>query len=294
MAILLLPKFGGAGDSDMQAGIFRILFILTIVFQAGAAWSNWLDYREEHAVVPYGEVKGWRVYAIDHSMSGFLGCGAVKTEPAGPLVLENYQDNWQLVVSTGRSDADRYDGALISFDDRDIDSQFGFEGGHAVSHLTRDEIGFLMQASSLTVAINGEKPLRFNLSGSAAAVLKIRECVDRQGALHSTGAMPTAADYETIYVPSVEACLGGIATETTGDKRKIRFTADRSLDFPFDLYWIDFDGKRQPYSRLAPGQSVDMETYVGHQWVAELDKDACAYAEISPGLKTVIFRYEDF
>ncbi|MEO2038800.1 MAG: hypothetical protein ABGW90_08895, partial [Martelella sp.] len=62
MAILLLTKFGGAGDSDMQAGIFRILFILTIVFQAGAAWSNWLDYREEHAIVPYGEVKGWRVY----------------------------------------------------------------------------------------------------------------------------------------------------------------------------------------------------------------------------------------
>lgn len=278
----------------MQAGIFRILFILTIFFQAGAAWSNWLDYREEHAIVPYGEVKGWRVYAIDHSSDGFLGCGAVKNEPAGPLIVENYQDRWQLVVPTRRSDADRYDGALISFDNRKIDSQFGFEGGHAVSHLTRDEIGFLMQAASLTVAINGEEPLRFDLSGSTAAVLKIRECLDRQGASSVTGAMPAAADNETIYVPSVEACLGGIATETTGATRKVRFTADRTLDFPFDLYWIDFDGKRQPYTRLAPGQSIDMETYVGHQWVAELDDDACAYAEITPSLETVIFKYEDF
>ncbi|MGV0911574.1 VHL beta domain-containing protein [Martelella sp. FOR1707] len=278
----------------MRAVIFRILFILTIVFQAGAAWSNWLDYREEHAIVPYDEVKGWRVYAIDHSMSGFLGCGAVKAEPAGPLVVENYQDKWQLVVPTGRSDADRYDGALISFDDRAIDSQFGFEGGHAVSHLTRDEIGFLMQASSLKVAVNDEKPLRFNLSGSTAAVLKIRECLERRGAPPSAGAMPLAAADATTYVPSVEACLGGIRTDATGATRKIRFTADRSLDFPFDLYWIDFDGKRQPYARLAPGQSIEMESYVGHQWVAELDKDACAYAEITPGLKTVIFRYEDF
>ncbi len=278
----------------MQAGIFRVFFILTIVFQAGAAWPNWLDYREEHAILPYGEVKGWLVYAIDHSSDGFFGCGAVKNEPAGPLIVENYQDRWQLVVPTRRSDADRYDGALISFDGRDIDSQFGFEGGHAVSHLTRDEIGFLMQAASLTVAINDENPLRFNLSGSTAAVLKIRECLEGQGTSLSAGAMPAAADDETIYVPSVEACLGGIATETTGATRKIRFTADRSLDFPFDLYWIDFDGKRQNYGRLVPGQSIDMETYVGHQWVAELDDDACAYAEITPGLKTVIFKYEDF
>jgi len=278
----------------MQAGIFRILFILTIVFQAGAAWPNWLDYREEHAIVPYGEVKGWRVYAIDHSMSGFLGCGAVKAEPAGPLIVENYQDRWQLVVPTRRSDADRYDGALISFDNRKIDSQFGFEGGNAVSDLTRDEVGFLTQSGALTVEINDERPLRFGLSGSAAAVLKIRECLERSGALPSAGPILVARTDDTVYVPSVEACFGGIATETTGATRKIRFTADRSLDFPFDLYWIDFDGKRQPYARLAPGQSIDMETYVGHQWVAELDDDACAYAEITPGLKTVIFKYEDF
>lgn len=278
----------------MKAGIFRSFVIFTVLFQAGAALSNWLDYREEHAIKPYGEVKGWQVYAIDHATDGFLGCGAVKAEPVGPLIVENYQDRWQLVVPTKRSDADRYDGALISFDNRGIDSQFGFEGGNAVSDLTRDEVGFLTQSGALVVEINDERPLRFSLSGSAAAVLKIRECLERRGALPSAGPMPVAKTNDTVYVPSVEACLGGIRTEATGAKRKIRFTADRSLDFPFDLYWIDFDGKQQPYTRLAPGQSVDMETYVGHQWVAELDDDACAYAEITPDLKTVIFRYEDF
>ncbi|WP_180901151.1 VHL beta domain-containing protein [Martelella soudanensis] len=276
----------------MRAGIFRILFIAAIFLQAGTALSGWLDYRAEHAITPYGEVKGWRVYAIDHSTAGFLGCGAVKAEPSGLLVVENYQDRWQLVVPTGRSDAERYDGALISFDDRAIDSQFGFEGGNAVSDLTRDEVGFLMQSSVLTVAINDERPLRFDLAGSTAAVLKITECLERRGALPSTG--PAAGTDDTVYVPSVELCLGGIATETTGAKRNIHFTADRSLDFPFDLYWIDFDGNRKLYTRLAPGQSVNMETYIGHQWVAELDDNACAYAEITPGLKTVIFRYEDF
>ncbi|AJY47705.1 hypothetical protein [Martelella endophytica] len=184
----------------MPGRLFCILMIVVAWSCAGSASAGWLDHREEHRIVPYADVKGWEVYAIGQSYEGFLGCGAIRTEAAGELVIERYMGHWQLVVPTGRSDEDRYDGALV---------------------------------------------------------------------------------------------LYGIRTEFTGARRLVHFEGGTALGFPFDLYWIDPDGAWLLYTRLVPGQGMDMETYVGHQWVARLDDNECAYAEITPRLSTVVFQYED-
>jgi hypothetical protein len=36
---------------------------------------------------------------------------------------------------------------------------------------------------------------------------------------------------------------------------------------PVIVYWLDYDGRRQQYAVLQPGQSYRQQTYVGHPWV---------------------------
>ncbi|WP_377472253.1 VHL beta domain-containing protein [Micromonospora siamensis] len=36
---------------------------------------------------------------------------------------------------------------------------------------------------------------------------------------------------------------------------------------PVVVYWLDYDGRRQPYASLQPGESHRQQTYVGHPWV---------------------------
>jgi hypothetical protein len=33
------------------------------------------------------------------------------------------------------------------------------------------------------------------------------------------------------------------------------------------IYWVDFEGQRQLYSTLEPGEAVDQETYLTHPWL---------------------------
>ena len=47
-----------------------------------------------------------------------------------------------------------------------------------------------------------------------------------------------------------------------------------------DVFWVDGDGKRQPYGRLAAGETHEFHTYVGHVWlVAAKNGDVLAVFE---------------
>ncbi|MGN6554079.1 MAG: DPP IV N-terminal domain-containing protein [Verrucomicrobiota bacterium] len=56
-----------------------------------------------------------------------------------------------------------------------------------------------------------------------------------------------------------------------------------------NLFWIDSEGKRQPYGSLQPGESRSQHTYAGHVWLVTDSDDVVAVfeAERSPGVGVV-------
>ena len=42
-----------------------------------------------------------------------------------------------------------------------------------------------------------------------------------------------------------------------------------------DLYWLNYDGFRVFYSRLAPGQQTTQQTYATHPWVVTTSTGQC-------------------
>ncbi len=71
-----------------------------------------------------------------------------------------------------------------------------------------------------------------------------------------------------------------LVSPTSNIATSITFVFDHSLgtyeDF-VDIYWVEFDGNWKFYKKLYPGQSYTQQTYVGHNWVAKLPSNSCAY-----------------
>jgi hypothetical protein len=44
---------------------------------------------------------------------------------------------------------------------------------------------------------------------------------------------------------------------------------------PVSLFWLNFDGQREHYGNLTPGQSARFDTYVTHPWVVEHESGGC-------------------
>src|SRR5690606_3081178 len=44
---------------------------------------------------------------------------------------------------------------------------------------------------------------------------------------------------------------------------------------PVSLFWINFDGNREHYGDVPPGQSLRLDTYVTHPWVVEHESGGC-------------------
>ncbi len=121
----------------------------------------------------YGTARGWSVHRLK-TPSGPIGCRAI--DPGGQLWVEAVNGDWRLVLPTGRQDV--FDGGVIEVDGAVIDSQFGFEAGKAWTTLSEATLERLNEGSRLSVRINGEGRQTWPLSGSAAAILMLRECRD--------------------------------------------------------------------------------------------------------------------
>lgn len=136
-------------------------------------------------VKPYARVGDWKVTRVTASSGHFNGCRASKRDNKKLLVVERLLDNvpgmspWQLVVRTRQSG--RSGGALVTYDSTAVDSEFMILDGFATRELVPYEVEKFRQSSHLHVIINQGRTRTWSLSGSAAALLKIEECVDRGG-----------------------------------------------------------------------------------------------------------------
>jgi hypothetical protein len=130
---------------------------------------------------PYAEVRGWTVVSMFEPGS-FVGCvGEVKV-PGGALAIAYYYDGWQLWIPGASSET--YVGGGIAVDNQPfMDSQFGFwsGGAGAYANITDQMVTMIGQGSTLRTQIDRNPVVEWPLSGSAAAIGKIQECVDLMG-----------------------------------------------------------------------------------------------------------------
>lgn len=139
----------------------------------------------DEQVAMYMQVKGgWTVYSITHNYNGFIGCRAVRYENGNQLVLELYQNLWQVVVPTNQAGV--FGGGILGVGKVDFDAQFGFQGGFATKQLTSSELGYIKSGNQLGVEINGDFPRHWSLAGSTAAILKVQECYNYSGRAQAT------------------------------------------------------------------------------------------------------------
>ena len=60
---------------------------------------------------------------------------------------------------------------------------------------------------------------------------------------------------------------GQLASNVTSKNEEVTF--QNKTHQAVSLYWVDFDGKPQTYTTIAPEESADVSTYAGHLWIAK-------------------------
>lgn len=232
----------------------------------------------------YGETGGWTVSSA--TVDGKFAYCAGETHAGGQWRLGTDGMQWQLGVpyapSTGEWQGE------YEIDGRRMPASGVAANGWSFMWLGLQELDEVRNGSEIILDI-ARASIDLSLKGTAAVITKIEECLSRQGAGGNASAASTAQSQTDLY-PTFEMCqpAGSVRTERNGPETAVTFRVDNSVPVPVDLFWIDPNGTSHPYGQIAPGQSMQMNTYAGHLWMAT-DGGSCAYQEVEPGTQTITF-----
>ncbi len=97
------------------------------------------------------------------------------------------------------------------------------------------------------------------------ATLRAMACLGLATACISTAAPANAQ----------KRCQGEAALRSLrGDVKTTLIFINRSAS-PVRVNWIDYDGRRKEYARLAPGQRHEQSTFASHPWAVTNDAGDC-------------------
>ena len=65
------------------------------------------------------------------------------------------------------------------------------------------------------------------------------------------------------------------AARSTGDAGASSYTIANRTGETYRVYWLDYDGRRQPWFELTPGASSTQRTYESHAWLVADARDRC-------------------
>lgn len=109
------------------------------------------------------------------------GAGSI-IHPAGFLILQKKTQGGEVRVPAEQTEG--FEGGVFTLDGRLLDAQFGSTPeGAGEAGLDDRFVAALKNDKLLSTKINGAKPVNWPLTGSAAVVTKIEECLSRQGLL---------------------------------------------------------------------------------------------------------------
>ena len=294
---------------SMRSWMVAALGALTMLGMVSASGAGVIN-REESAT-PYDTARGWSVFVIGDGR-GINSCRAVRGSGYDGQLMIDYgyhgvEAGWTVYAVANRTAADDgfgirgaalyFDGTLFS----DAQTGFGVPGTdgasttHAGLNLTSQGLGRFKSAQTMRLDINGEASRTWSLAGSTAATLKVEECARSYGIMAAAPAAPTTSGSQTpqlapaeTFHSAFEICdFSGIRSHD-GPQTSVTFQVAPDLDFPIDLLWINHSGLAENYGRLQPGESMELTTFVGHEWVAE-GGGSCSYQRVYPGLDRVVF-----
>lgn len=246
----------------MKTG-FKIAAALAALVYSGAT-AQAEDYAD------YGTARGWAVQAV--SMDGsFLRCEAMEESTVFMLTLSN--EGWMVTIdalpgtpaeAVGMIDIDRASFPATFYPLSDGRYGAFLDGGMAEA----------IREGSHTVLEVGGQITEGPLTGSAAAMGKLEECVQNGGVAGATAATaPGAVDSDADRMDATCPDPRQFASPESHEMARIEF-ANRS-DIAISIYWIDFAGQLVEYAATLPGESVTLDSYVGHAWLAKDFNGTC-------------------
>jgi hypothetical protein len=261
---------------------------IALALSAGITGAAAAQADEDYA--DYGATRGWSILAISNDGS-FTRCGGVSD--SFPFTLELSAEGWVLTV----------DGPLDSPPEvpayADVD-RYSFEGtfypmsnGRYGMFMEEGMVEAMRAGDRLLVTLDGQTT-EASLAGSTAAMLKIEECVERGGVPPRGGSIGQGGPAPVAPVESDAARLGdgcpafgAYASPASDVPAHVRFY--NASDIAVSLYWIDFGGQIVEYAGTLPGESYEVDSFVGHYWLAKDFDGTChgGLIEITDGLNYI-------
>ncbi|PYL08311.1 MAG: hypothetical protein DME34_05075 [Verrucomicrobia bacterium] len=57
--------------------------------------------------------------------------------------------------------------------------------------------------------------------------------------------------------------------------KQVSLRFENKLDRNFQIFWLDYDGKRQPFGMLPARGTIDMDTFTSHPWLVADEQGRC-------------------
>jgi hypothetical protein len=254
--------------------------------------------------IDYATVKGWRIFSGPAAVAGGDMCYASK-------------DNGSVELRIATEGTGEWLIGMPYYEDGEVQGQFGFgdTGGYLEQATFSASNGWAYMVLPAPEALKDSDTINleldrgtqsFDLSGSAAAMTKVEECVANGGkAPRNKKAMMPEIDEEEVATKSAPVeddayrfgagCpkMGAVVSENTGRKAKAVFRYKIASGRAAMIYWLDFDGKPVEMSTFDETENVvRLNTFIGHSFIVK-DFDGTCYGgffEVQPGKNVFVVR----
>jgi subtilisin family serine protease len=256
---------------------------IALVLSAGITGTGAAQADEDYA--DYGTTRGWSILAISND-GGFTRCAGVSD--SFPFTLELSAEGWMLTID-GPLDNPPEVPAIADVDRYSFEGTFYPLANGRYGMFMEDGMVEAMQAGDRLLVSFGGEITEASLAGSTAAMLKIGECVERGGVPPRGGAIGqgrAAPPVESDAARLGDGCpaYGAYASPASDVPARVRFY--NASDIAVSLYWIGFDGQIVEYAGTLPGESYELDSYVGHYWLAKDFDGTCheGVMEVTDGM----------
>lgn len=233
--------------------------------------------------VYYGQTRGWTTTA-DYDAGRFLGCGAEISRDGGTWrIARDAPGAWQLIFAApgnvGTSpvtlDIDR---ATFPYNRAEGD------GTHVYVAVDYSSLEAVRRGNWMTVSFQGGASGTLSLAGTAAAILKVEECVAYAG--QPSSGRGTAPSQGTSTTPRVggsapQPYAGGGACPDRMTHTSVEAGGAASAYFvnatnrALMIYWVDAYGEVSETAPLPANDGIVLDTTIGHAFFVRDFQGAC-------------------
>jgi hypothetical protein len=214
----------------------------------------------------YASVRGWRV--VSARMQGrFAYCAAEKNDRGGLVRLGYDNQQWQLAVPFDNPPSDVYVAADV--DGRKLYTSGVTDDSWVFIWLGLQEVSQISKGNMLVVDIS-RVSFDYSLSGSAAAILKVEECVANRGDKPRAASSSGSGTVESDALRLGGNCPSLWPSPSSNEPATIEFIDRPNPDQgAVTVYWIDFQGNPTEIGIFDENNTLMVDSFVGHGFIVK-------------------------